>query len=802
MVTRNSGGRCQPPLGQCLRAALVVHAAYAVFAYTSAAVANEEPNALEEVVVTAQKRVENLQDVPVSVQVISGQSLVQQNYNSLEELTKTVPAVHISTGGQANSIFIRGIGSDQNPAFEQSVAMFTDDIYHGRSRMSNAAFIDLERIEVLKGPQSTFFGNNAIAGALNIVTRKPTKELEASIRALYGQFGQYALEGVISGPVTDRFAARLAVTGNGGRGWIRNVNTGDLAPVENNLGARLTLAYNPTENLDAIFKVEASRSGTSGTGGDQPAQFTNCPPPAPYTPSFAGSCAVALALNDPIGLDHNFNSGLANQRHHLSTFEDVLTVNYRGWGQTFTSVTGFYHYNYSSNVDAANTGTYYSTAQNPESYHQFSEELRVASPADQRIEYMFGAYMQTDKLDNGAEINLPFLDFLAGPFPILAPYLPVAAAATFRQDERIYAIFGSTSWHVTDRVKLNAGLRATWDIKTTDGNFIYGHASDVFGGLIPNPPEITAFQVPLFNQSAGPTPPAHRDDHAVLPSAGLQYQFDPEVMIYVRYERGFKGGGANAAGNALLPVEDEVFAPEYANAYEIGLKGKGFDDRALLNLSVFRTDYKGLQVNAGIYNPVSNATNTFIKNAANSRSQGIELEGQLALSTDFRLGANVTYLESYYVSYPNASRTTLQQYCAGDYVLPYCAQFPNPVPPIFNASGNSTPYAPKWSGSIVASYGFLLPRGLKFTTTVSPYFTSHFYTGTNGPADPLYQVGSYVRLDSRLSLETAGGHWALDLIGKNLTDRVIPTSIGTTPYFTTVTKEQPRNVAVQFRYRW
>src|SRR5262249_46601199 len=134
-----------------------------------------EVTKLQEVVVTAQRRTENLQDVPVSVQVINGRTLAEQNHNTLEELTQTVPSVRVSTGGYSTNIYIRGVGSGQNAYFDQSAATFVDDIYHGRSRLSGTTFLDLDRIEILKGPQSTFFGNNAIAGALNIVSKKPGK---------------------------------------------------------------------------------------------------------------------------------------------------------------------------------------------------------------------------------------------------------------------------------------------------------------------------------------------------------------------------------------------------------------------------------------------------------------------------------------------------------------------------------------------------------------------------------------------------------------------------------------------------
>jgi iron complex outermembrane receptor protein len=311
---------------------------------------------LEEIVVTAQRRVENLQQVPISAQVISGQQLSQQNQNSLEDLSRTVPAVHVVGGQNANLLFIRGIGSGENPSFDQSVATFVDDIYYGRSRLSQATFLDLDRIEVLKGPQSTFFGNNAIAGALNIVTKKPGDMFDAWGRLLYGQFGQYAAEGAVGGPITETFAARLAITRNGDdKGWIDNVNTGEHVPRINNEAARLTLVFEPIENLDATLKTEDTKHRTSGTyldGG--PDQWTACPPPVPIAPSFGnfGGCAQALARGVPIGLDQNKVSQLAGQHNSLSTFTEVFTVNYHQWGHTLTSASGFYNSHYSQTNDS------------------------------------------------------------------------------------------------------------------------------------------------------------------------------------------------------------------------------------------------------------------------------------------------------------------------------------------------------------------------------------------------------------------------------------------------------------------
>jgi iron complex outermembrane receptor protein len=763
---------------------------------------------LEEIIVTAQRRTEKLQDIPVSAQVIGGQILAEQNQKSLEDLTRTVPAVHISSGHNGNNLFIRGIGSSENPSFDQSVAIFVDDIYHGRSRMSNATFLDLDRIEVLKGPQSTFFGNNAIAGALSIVTKKPGKTFDASVRALYGQFGQYALEGAIGGPITDTFGARLAVTRNGvDRGWIDNVNTGQHVPRINNLAGRVTLVFDPTEYLDATLKIEGSKHRTSGTfldGG--PYQWTKCPPPAPFTIDFGNfgnlgyGCPQALALGVPIGLRQNKVSQIAGQYDSLSTFEDVLTINYRHWGHTFTSTSGFFNYHFNQNNDQGGLPIAVVANQQPEKYHQFSQEFRVASPTDQPIQYLVGGYFQTDRVVSIAEVNLPVLNFLGVAFPETVPYLPLAQVAGLSQSEHVYSVFGSLSWNATDRLKLNAGLRESWVGKDSSGPVIHGTGTQTYGGFVPLPPTAPLIIEAILGGS-GQGPTLSRSDQALMPSAGIQYQLNPQAMVYFSYSKGFKAGGINGQLGTFNAPTTLGYAPEHVNAYELGLKSKWFDDRVLLNLDVFRSNYKDLQVNAVVLSPTTGFQVQEVTNAAASRSQGVELETQWAVSRGLRLSANVTYLDSYYVSFPNAPAASLQVFCQLNSAAAACAQFPPPVPAFASISGQPTQFSPKWSGSVIASYSMLFPGEYKFTTELSPYFTSGYYLAYSQGADPFFRTDSYVRLDARLTLETPDGRWDVDLIGKNLTDREIVTA-NYSQGINLQQKEQPRNVAVQVRYHF
>ena len=784
---------------------------------------------LSEIIVSARKRTEDLQSVPVAVQVVGSPTLIQQNFNDLGDLTETLPAVHVSEGDGSNLLFIRGIGSGENASFDQSVAMFDDDVYHGRSRMSLGTFIDLDRIEVLKGPQSTFFGNNAIAGALNIVTKKPGQEFDAGGRLLYGQFGTYAAEGFINAPINDILGIRVAVTRNGDdRGWIDNVSTGEYEPRINNVGGRVTFYFHPSEDFDLTLKSEGSRNKTAGSSTDEPYQYTNCPPPAPINPAFGGlgGCAHALALGVPIGLDNNQNSGLPGQGSQLQSVENVLTVNYRQWGQTFTSVSAFYNYHFNQQHDLTSLpisvlGSDDVTGSLAESYHQFSQEFRITSPTGGAIDYMAGAYFQTDYLSDYGQVNLfvfNFLPTLGAPFDVLAPYLPFSGSADFAQNEHVYSVFGSLNWHLTEQLNLNAGLRGTSVTKTQSGGDGDAYATGLYGGRSLYPESVW----PVVNSVFGGGVPTccdaaaaeseqglNRTDRALMPSAGLQYQLDPKIMLYATYTRGFKAGGFNGTAFPALSPSDVAFGPEHVNAYEIGLKSKWLEDTALLNLDVFRSDYKGLQVSAQEYVALTQGYSPFIRNAASSLSQGVELEGQWVTTQHFRVSANITYLDSHYTRYPNAARTVLQDYCAtatgnsgGAGTAACTTLFPGGVAPYQDLSGRPTDNAPTWSGSVTASYTQRLPGDYQLMTQVSPYFTSaYFLAGDQGETDdPLERVASYVRLDARITLASPKGSWALDLIGKNLTDRVILTNLQQGIY--QGSKEEPRNVALQFRYHY
>lgn len=742
-------------------------------------------NQVQEIVVTAQKRSESLQNVPVSVQVLSGQTIAAENYNSLQSVTQNLPDVHIvNTGGPGNSLVIRGIGSGAgNPAFDQSVATFVDDIYHGRSHLIAATFLDIDRVEVLKGPQSTFFGNNAIAGALNIVTKKPDDHFDGYARALYGSYGQFALEGAAGGPITDTLGVRLAGTFNGQNGWIHNVVTGDDAPRDRNIAGRATFVWKPNSDFDATFKVEENSNKITGATNDTPFQWTNCPAPAPLAnTSINKFCANAIASKGavPLGLHNNEDATLPGQFAKLNTNEDVLTLNYHHWGQTFTSVTGYSSYQFSAQRDLADTGAYLQTANTPEKYHQFTQELRITSPTRQTIEYMLGAYYQSDNIDELVDGHAPYVNpTLIKLNPAIASYLPLAYDIGFKQRETVESVFGSASWNVSDNFKLNAGIRGSRVHKDFDGSLLYGTSSQIYGGFVALPPSLA--NVPAALLGVPGNYPLSRTDTDWMPSAGFQYHPVRDAMLYFTYSNGFKAGGYNGIlALAGTPGSSFAFGPEHVNSYEFGVKSKLLDNRAIVNVSVFRSDYSGLQVNSLVQVSAINQS-IEVRNAASSRSQGVELETQLVISKHFRLSADITYLDAKYVSFPNASPTFVENL--------------NKIKSQ-NLSGQPLDFASKWSGSVRAEYSVDLPHDYKLTATINPFFETKYFN-SNGTDDPVTLINGHMRLDGMISLAASAG-WNLDLIGKNLTNAVIVVAQNNT----LGAKEEPRNVAVQLRYRW
>lgn len=747
-----------------------------------------QSGSIGEIIVTARRRAEPLQKVPVAVQVVSGDQLERSNSNTLENIGQDIPGVQLlNTGNTGNSLNIRGIGSgSENPAFEQSVATFVDDTYIGRGKMLSSTFMDLERIEVLKGPQTTYFGNNAISGALNIITKIPDFESGGRARVLYGSYGAFAAEAAVNIPLSDRLAVRIAGLANGQNGWVRNIVDGEKGPRERNYVGRISARFAASDELDFLLKLERGRNKFENASGGMPGQWSLCPWPGTYP--INRYCGLAIARGVPLGFDNKLNAVVPGEMARLNTGFNSLKISYTTDAFEVSSLTAYNTYSSRLNVDNAHIGVppVHTLSVDPEKYRQFSQELRISSPADRSFSYLVGGYYQYARTNFEAFIHAAFLDpvIASRVSPDVLPLLsfPFGFNLGYEQREHVVSGFGAIQFAANDKLKFDAGLRWTRVSKKIVGHLAYGHASRPYGGFIPAP---AAGQDALSFILGAPGDYFYKvTDDALMGTAGLRYEFSPSVMAYAKYSRGFKAGGYNAIAVAPIRGTDipPTFGPEFVNAYEVGFKSKFLENRILLNISAFRQEYSDLQVNALVTLPTNNAT--AVRNAAEAVSQGVELETQWQATPSLKLGVNATYLDAYYSRYPDGPPTFEQRANGAERQ---------------DLSGKRTDFAPEWSGLVRLEHVATLPGDLRLTTDLSAILKSSYYY-SNSTNDPNFLIDDSGKIDAKFTIEPSRGPWAFDLIVKNLTDAVLPISFGTNS--SVGGRQPPRTFAAQLRVTW
>jgi iron complex outermembrane recepter protein len=376
-------------------------------------------------------------------------------------------------------------------------------------------------------------------------------------------------------------------------------------------------------------------------------------------------------------------------------------------------------------------------------------------------------------------------------FAPLRPLLPIGQLVNSRTDERVYSAFAALTWRPIERLRVTAGLRASIVRKDFTWQLQFGTATQAYGGIVPLPANLQATASLIGIGTAGSVA-LDRSDEALMPSGSIQYDFTPDVMGYVSYNRGFKAGGFSVAELSAIPT-NYPFEPEYVDAYEVGLKLRLPGSRLSLDVAAFRNDFQDLQVVIGGTNAAGAPVN-FVRNAAASRAQGIEVELEWTPVEYFTLLAAGTYLDSHYRSYMDAGATYAQQFAA-------IQAGRNPSAERQDLSGRPTPYAPEWSGTLTGTLNLPVGRH-RLIAEATGIFSSSYHTIFT--IDPLARQDGYARLDARVSFEMANG-LAFDIIGKNLTDTTIITFSGYQPnsrgsFFQD--RHPFRNIAFQIRYRF
>ena len=776
---------------------------------------NAQTLVLEEVIVTAQKRTESLQDVPISVATMSGGRIDDIGITSLQEITQYMPNVTVNAGSGTPNLFIRGIGSGTNQGFEQSVGMYIDGVYAGRGPLAAVpTTMDLERVEVLKGPQGILFGKNTIAGAINITTNKPTDEFEGMVEAMYEfEHGGQQYNMVLSGPLTDSLSGRLAVRHDApGDGWWENVATGDEGPEFDNWYARGSLRWDATDDLEINAKYEY---------GDFQSDNTQT---VVYQSDFVGQENFAGVVPIPVVSDYDKGAGDAGTRKTTDTEVLALTIDWHLDFATFTSISAYSAYDLLStgDTDIAAAPSLHRTRW--EDYEQYSQELRLVSPGGETIDWIAGAYYQRNELDISRRLET--IDFLqSGPLSTSALYAPdPGVPSVFDQEGESWAMFGQGTWNVTNALRLTLGLRYNEETKDLDKS-TNSEGLQVRAGSNPN---LLVYSDPANFYSIADLrqhsfTDLSRDEDKVTYSTNVQWDVTDDTMLYASVSTGFKGGGfdesyssagyeirlvhpitnepigGSVPGNdpSILEVEDEEVL-----AYELGAKMSLLEGAAELNFAVFRMEYDNLQVSSLVGDVFR------VGNAAEALSQGMELDGRILLAEGLTIGGAMAYLDASYEDFTGATCTTPQSMDPTN--NPGCltedgSNITEPRQPGGqDLSGETLVFSPEWSASLFAQYVIPLGSNMELINSLDINYSDEFFTALD--LDPNTPHDSTTIINARIALASIDDTWSFALIGKNLTDEKtylwrddLPVTNSNSYY---AVPERPRTIALQARYQF
>lgn len=742
-----------------------------------AAGAQTEGNALEEVVVTAQKRVERLQDVPLAVTALSGETLADAGINDTAGLVNMTPSLTYTQGAQpSNTNFrIRGIGTAVfGQGLEPSVSVVVDGVVLARSSQGFADLADIERVEVLRGPQGTLFGKNSVGGLINVVTKRPSSSFEADVDVTVAELDEYRVRGTLSGPLNDTMGARLTGYYNDVGGHIRNVTLNEDVNGSQSMGFRGKLEWDPTDRLNLLFTADYRESDTDCCSS----QYISVTNP------------LLQQLLLPVVADFNNTQETENLGTFFTTDQKTVSVegNLELDAVTLTSLTAYQDFAIVNNqpIDRLNTPTpLYLPATNGQfdinggtvDITQFSQELRLTSPGGQAFNYVAGLYFLDFELDRGFQRRTgncaPGGNPAAFGQPCIVPLYRSQAGFHANTQTQNIAAFGQMDFGIVGNLSGLAGARLQYEEISYDG--------------VRTDTRMVPGDLPL----AGITPSAgsgKSDDTVVTGKLGLQYEFSDDAQTYLTWSTGYKGAGYEVEFTADF-VDQQPVEPETAKAWELGYKAQLFDGALSLNTALFHAQYEDLQVQANRGNADLGIVRFVTTNAGESTTEGVEVEFTSQPLSGFYVSGGVTYV------------TTSVD--ADGLSCPLSAQAAAPVitgsaPPntcyrttvggstVQNVRGGDLPNAPEWRGNLTARYEFGIP-GTSLDSFVQLTGTSQSKVNFVIEQDPLTTQDGYTTVDASVGIRDQSNRYRLTFFVKNLFDEHYVTLLARSATLTTAT---------------
>jgi iron complex outermembrane recepter protein len=765
---------------------LAVKSAAGIAVITGAAQAGAQSLILEEVIVTAQKRSESLQDVPIAVTAISGEKILEAGIQGLEDLTAYVPNVVIFTNPDSNSsIFIRGIGSGNNRAFEQSVGMFIDGIYSGRQKQFLVPFMDVGSVEVLKGPQGALFGKNTVAGAMIVNSARPTDELEGELRAQYEiEYGSQDYFGVVSGPLTDNLSGRLAGKYQKTEGYMDNLSRGSEEPEIDNSSVRGSLLWDASETVQVYAKVDYSEQETIGNN----TQLTN------IDGNFRGLVNhrdVLTPQEDGRFDDKNTQLSWNEEATNTDSLNAAIQLDWDLNNGTLTSLTGYSEYDSEVIMDGDTSDLLFLEQKNTEDFEQISQEFRLASPGGETVDYIVGVYLESQEMSNNSPTDISLLP-LSALFVPGSPVPPVELTpiADYEQESDTMAVFGQLTWRFAEEWSLTGGLRYSKEEKEASLTNVVAD----FGGTEQSENFLVNTVATNLLQVVAGTLEDDRSTDNWSYSANLAWDFSDDGMTYLRYARGYKTGGFNPNDKNLDPDIFE-YGDEEVNSVELGAKMTLLDGAASLNMAAFYTEMTDLQVSSFVDNGF------IVGNAAESTSKGFEVEGRWQAAEFLNFALAVGYLDSEYDDFPGAPCTS-EQLGSDDPIAAGCEGWTadNPGLGTTNLKGETAGRSPEWTGTFITNLFLPVGDAIIFKGSLDVLYEDEL----NSKTSPNYQ-DSYTKINARVALADVDSRWEVAVIGKNLTDETTFGNGFGAGFFSgswAKNRQAPRTVAAELVFRF
>lgn len=579
---------------------LAASPALAQTASNAAAATGDGADTSGDIIVTARRRQESSQNVPLSVAAFNGAALETRSVTTVSDIQGMVPGLHYQERGNLQTeLTIRGVGGDaRNPGIDSGVGMFVDGAYVPRTSGYNSDLSDIAQVEVLRGPQGTLFGKNTIGGVINIVTKKPTEELSGFAYASYGNYNAIRTQAAISGGLAPGFSAKITVSTWNRDGYIYNQVRKEKLNNEDRLGGRLQLRYNPDDQLDVNLSVDGTRDRRLGVLNQ--------------IGSAAGAAAPYFTGNRFVMDSDQRNSDTRDM------WGSTLGIDYKvGNDMTLTSITAYrkIDINVFSDIDQTPLDLFHS-GPFTDNTRMFSQEFRLTSPSSSAFRYVLGLYYYDQKVDSDRTV------YQNG---ALAFTLDTAA------NTKSYAGFANFDYDLTSQLTATVGLRYSSDTKD-------GHFNQVRTGLN---------YALLLN----------RKDNNLSWTGSLLYKITSAMSAYGTISRGYKAGGFNldTAGAVGLQGKDLNFLPERVTNYEIGLKGRPAD-WVRFSLAGFIMDYSNKQVSQFVNPPVGTVPIVLVTNAGQARIKGIEFDATVTPTAGLSLNGTVSYVDAKYKAFPDAAR--------------------------------------------------------------------------------------------------------------------------------------------------